>query len=327
MKQKLYLMVSALAALALVLTACSAPAIPTGIPTITPEGPATIRVAVLPILDGLPMYVAQAQGYFEKNNVKVEFVPVASAAERDQLMQAGQVDAMINDLTSVMFYNKEKPTLSVVRFARTATADHAEYYLLAGKDSGITNAAGLKGVEIAISQGTVIEYLTDRLLKEEGLTKDDIKTVAIPKIADRLAALSDGTVKAALIPDPAAASAMAGGATVIVSDAKYPQYGNSLVSFNNDFIHAHPQAIKGFLAAWEQAVKDINADKTKWNDVLSANKLLSSALIGKYVLPDYPLASVPTEAQFKDVNAWAKEKGLVTVDVSYTDSVNAIFLP
>lgn len=319
MKKSLYLAASVLAALALVLAACGAPA--------TPAGPTTIRVAVLPILDGLPMYVAQARGYFEKNNVKVEFVPVASAAERDQLMQAGQADAMINDLTSVMFYNKEKPTITVVRFARTAAADHAQFYLLAGKDSGITDAEGLKGVEVAISQGTVIEYLTDRLLQKEGLTQDDIKTIAIPKIPDRLAALADGTVKAALIPDPAAAAALAGGAVVIVSDAKYPEYGNSLVSFSADFVKAHEAGVKGFLAAWEQAAKDINADKTQWDEVLRTNKLLAEPLIGKYVLPDYPLASVPTEAQFKDVNAWAKEKGLITVDVSYADSVNAIFLP
>src|SRR5512135_448097 len=66
----------------------------------------TLKIAVLPILDALPMYVAEAQGYFKDAGIKVEFVPVASAAERDQLMQAGQIDGMINDLVSTVFYNK-----------------------------------------------------------------------------------------------------------------------------------------------------------------------------------------------------------------------------
>jgi len=290
-------------------------------------GTVTVRVAMLPILDALPMYVAIAQGYFAAQNINVQVVPAASAAERDQLIQAGQADAMINDLVSTLFYNKDKTTIVVVRFARTATSKYAQYFILAGKGSGITDVNGLKGVPIAISDGTVIAYITDRLLQAEGLAPADIKTVAIPKITDRLAALSGGTVKAATIPDPTAAAAIAAGATVITSDAAHPQYGNSLISFTADFVSKNPGTVRGFLAAWEKGVADVNADKTKWNDVLTKNNLLAPSLVGKYALPDWPTASVPTEAQFKDVNDWAKAKGLLTADVSYASSVNATFLP
>ncbi len=214
-----------------------------------------------------------------------------------------------------------------MRFARTATPQFGQYFILAGKDSGITDVAGLKGVPIGISDATTIDYITDRLLQAEGLKPDEIKTVAIPKISDRLAALGDGTVKAATMPDPAAAAAIAGGARVIISDAAHPEYGNSLVSFSTDFVKQHPETVRGFLAAWEKAVADINADKTKWNDLLLANKLLSEQLIASYALPEYPTASVPTEAQFRDVNNWAKDNGLISADLPYADSVTADFLP
>ena len=306
--------------------ATSAPQITTA-PAASSAAAVTVRVAMLPILDALPMYVAMAQGYFAAQNINVQVVPVASAAERDQLIQAGQADAMINDLVSTMFYNKDKPSIVVVRFARTASAQYAQYFILAGKDSGITDVNGLKGVPIAVSDGTVIAYITDRLLEAEGLSDADIQTVAVPKITDRLAALSGGTVKAATIPDPLAAAAMAAGATVVTSDAAHPQYGNSLLSFTADFVAKDPDTVKGFLAAWEKGVTDINADKTKWDTVLSTNNLLPSALMSTYMLPDFPTASVPTEAQFKDVNDWVKAKGLLSVDVSYANSVNASFLP
>jgi len=257
----------------------------------------------------------------------LEVVPVASAAERDQLMQAGQGDAMVNDLISTLFYNKDGQTLVVVRYARTATPSFAQYFILAGAGTGIIDAAGLKGVEIAISEATTIDYLTDRLLAAEGLTPDEIKTVAIPNIRDRLAALADGTVMAATMPDPAAAAAIAGGATVVVSDAAHPELGNSELSFSADFVAAHPEAVRGFLAAWEKAVADINADKTLWKEILTTNNLLSAQLIDTYTLPDYPTAAVPTEAQFRDVNDWAKANGLIDKDLAYADSVNATYLP
>jgi NitT/TauT family transport system substrate-binding protein len=318
--QKLYAALSLLAALAVGLAAC-------GGATPSPSGPVTVRFAMLPILDALPMFVAEAQGYFAAENITLEVVPVASAAERDQIMQAGQADAMVNDLVSTLFYNKDATTLMITRFARSATPEFAQYFILAGPETGITDPAGLKGVEIAISDATVIDYITDRLLAAEGLTPGDVATIAIPNIRDRLAALSDGTVKAATIPDPAAAAAMAGGATVIVSDAAHPEYGNSVLSFDADFVSANPGAVRGFLAAWEKAVADINADKTKWDEILATNNLLAPQLIGVYTLPDYPAAGVPSEAQFRDVNDWAKANGLVDKDLAYADSVNATYLP
>ncbi|HEY4720345.1 MAG TPA: ABC transporter substrate-binding protein, partial [Anaerolineae bacterium] len=162
----------------------------------------TLKIAVLPILDALPMYVAEAQGYFKDAGIKVEFVPVASAAERDQLMQAGQADGMINDLISTVLYNKDTQKIAIVRFARIASADQPQYSILASKDSGFTQPEDLKGIEIGISQGTVIDYITNRLLLKAGLTAEDIKTTNIPKIPDRLQLLADGKLKAATMPEP-----------------------------------------------------------------------------------------------------------------------------
>jgi NitT/TauT family transport system substrate-binding protein len=300
---------------------------PAATATTAPAEPVTVRFAMLPILDALPMFVAQDRRYFAEAGLQLEIVPVASAAERDQLMQAGQADAMVNDLISTLFYNQGGPTIKIVRFARTAMPDFAQYFILASADSGITEAADLAGVEIAISDGTVIDYVTDRLLAAEGVAPGDIETIAIPNIRDRMAALADGTIQAATMPDPAAAGAIASGAVVVASDAAHPELGNSVLSFSTAFVADHPEAVRGFLAAWERAVADINGDKTQWRDLLLANNLLSEQLVDSYTLPDYPTASVPAEAQFRDVNDWAKENGLVTADLAYAESVDASFLP
>lgn len=297
-----------------------------GAPTTSPQ-PVTLKIAVLPILDALPMFVAQQNGYFAANGLNVEFVPVASAAERDQIMAAEQADGMINDLVSTLFYNKDAIQIQIVRFARVATAEYPQYRILASAQSGITDVAGLKGVEIGISEGSVIAYTTDRLLEAEGFTADEIKTIAVPKIPDRLSLLGTGELKAANLPDPSASLAVQSGAVVIVDDTKHPEFGSSEISFRKAVIDEHPQAIKGFLAAIEKAVADINADTTKWGALLTDQKLVPAPLIGTYAIPHFPTASVPTEAQFADVLAWAKGKGLIAVDVKYSDSVNATFLP
>ena len=80
-----------------------------------------MKIAVLPIIDTLPMYVAQQEGLFAKHGVNVEFVPVASAPERDQILAAGQADGTINETLAVMLFNKESAQMQVVRYALRPT--------------------------------------------------------------------------------------------------------------------------------------------------------------------------------------------------------------
>ena len=287
----------------------------------------TLKIAVLPILDALPMYVADAQGYFKDAGINVEFLPVASAAERDQVMQAGQADGMINDLISTVLYNKDTQKIAIVRFARTASPDDAQYSIVASKDSGITSPDQLKGVDIGISEGTVIAYTTDRLLQHAGLSPDDIKTTNVPKIPDRLQLLSEGKMQAANMPEPFATLAEQSGAVRVIDDRSYPTVGTSEISFLASTLKSKPETVKKFLAAIEKATADVNNDPAKWESLLTDKKLIPAPLLGKYVLPKFPTAGVPTEDQIKDVLAWMMDKGLVKAEVPYNQLVDSSFLP
>jgi NitT/TauT family transport system substrate-binding protein len=282
---------------------------------------------MLPVLDGLPVYVAQAQGFFTEQGIEVEIVPVGSAPERDQLMQAGQIDAMINEIVSVLFYNKVEPQVTAVRFARAATIESPVFRIVASAASGITSVEALKGVAIGVSEGTVIEYTTDRILAKAGFTADEVVTLAVPRISDRMNLLDSGQLDAANLPDPAASLAILNGAAPVIDDTSYPEISHSVISFSRSYLDANPQAVRAFLRAIEQAVIAINSDPTAWNDLLSEQALVPPPLIGVYQLPEYPLSSVPSEAQFQDALDWALEKGLLSGPVDFAGSIDGSYLP
>ena len=293
----------------------------------SPTEPAILRIAVLPIIDTLPMYVAQQEGLFAKRGITVEFIPVASAPERDQILAAGQADGTINETLSVMLFNKESVQMQVVRYALRPTAGHGHFFIIASGQSGITDVNGLKGVEIGVSQGTVIEYVTDRLLQSAGFRADEIKTVAVPKIPDRMALLASGELKAGVLPDPLAALVVGQGGVIVADDSQYPEYGFSVISFRKQIVDENPQAIKGFLAAIEEATVLVNQDPAKYKNVLSEQSLVPPPLLETYQPPVFPAAGVPTETEWQDALNWLQEKGMLDVDVSYADSVNASLLP
>jgi len=295
--------------------------------TAKPKVTHVIKFAVLPVLDSLPMYVAQQEGLFEKYNLDVELVPVGSGPERDQLLAANQVDGVINEVLTTILNNREKQNIQIVRFARAATAENALFSILASQKSGITDVNDLKGVGIGISEGTVIAYLTDRLLQKEGFLPEDIVTIAVPKIPDRLVLLNNGELTAGTMPEPVSSLLALQGAKVVLADSKYPELSHSTISFRSEYISTYPEAVRNFLAAIEEAVTAINADPTKYESTLLESNILPPPLAGKFKVPPFVTASVPNPTQFEDVRQWALDKGLLIETVSYEVCVNATFLP
>ncbi len=284
--------------------------------------PRLLRIAVLPILDTLPLYVAEAEGYFAAQGVIVELIPAASAAERDQLLQAGQIDGFITDLVALALYNRESTQVVAVRYAMVPTVDFAQFRVLAASTSGIATAEDLRGVPIGVSEGTVIEYVTHRLLEAEGLPTDAITTLAVPKIPDRMALLGTGELRAATLPEPLASLAMQQGAVLIADDTRHPEVACSLYAFRKDVTDQQPQTVRAFLAAIDQASAAINADKNRWSNLLAEKGLVPAPLAGTYTLPDYPANAVPTAAQFADAVAWLQATGRLTTTPEYRDSVD-----
>jgi NitT/TauT family transport system substrate-binding protein len=312
------LALSVILALSLLLSACQ---------SATPAGPATIKLALLPIIDTLPVLVAQQEGLFEANNLNVELISVASAAERDQVITSGQADGMINEALSTMFYNKDNPQVQIVRFARAASAESPLFSILASAASGITSVEGLKGVEVGISEGTIIEYLLDRLFEKEGFAADEIQHIAVPKIPDRMNLLGTGQIDAAMLPEPAATAALGQGAVKVLDDSLHPELSLSTWAFRNEFIEQNPEALRNFLKALEEAVAKINEDPSKYSQLLVDQKILAPALAGSFEVPSFITAGVPSQAHWDDVLAWAKAKGLLANDVIYSDSVTGEYLP
>ncbi len=287
--------------------------------------PVTLKIAVLPIIDTIPLFVARDEGVFDDMGLNVEFIPVSSAPELSQMIASGQADGMVTDGLTVAFFDKEDIQLQIVRYGQTPSAERGHFFILSAKDSGITNPEDLKNVEIGISEGTIIEYVTDRLLEKEGFSASEIKTIAVPRIPDRMALLGSGEIQAAVLPDPLASLAVLQGATIVLDDSQSPEYGASVYAFSSKVINKHPEAIRAFVKAIDVAVDLLASNPEEYTSLLLENKLIPQPLIENYVIPPFP-QGIYSEAEWKDTLLWAQEKGLLNVNIPYESAVNESFI-
>lgn len=288
--------------------------------------PTQIRMALLPIVDVLPMYVAEQNDYFEANGIQVELVPVKSSQESNALIQASEVDGMLTDLQGVGLFNQEKAQIRALIIARKAYADSPIFRLLAAPGSEISSPADLAGVKIGISKNTVIEYLTDRMLEGSGLDADQIAVEHVAAIPVRFEQLMNGQLQAATLPDPLASGAIAAGAALVVDDSQFTEYSQSVLAFSVNAIEEKPKTIEKFLAAWNKAVADLNADPAAYHDLLIEKGRVPESVQGSYTMPPFPEKEITSEAQWADVVDWMMDKGLIERDIPYKDAIDASFL-
>lgn len=287
----------------------------------------TLRMALLPVPDVLPIYVAEENGYFEEEGIEVEALPVGSAVERDQLMQAGRVDGMINEVSGAALFNRQSSQMKIVSFARIPMGDIPLFRILAAPNSDISTVQDLKDVAIAVSKNTVIEYVTDKMLVDGGIDKTHVVTSSVPVLPERLQLLLAGQIKAATLPDPLGYAALQAGAIEIVNDVEISDFSASVVSFSTEATEQHSDTVTKFMRAWDKAAAALNKDPESFRPLMLKKIRVPKNARETYPIPQFPRHNNVSKEQWDDAISWLLEKDLIKSPVSYKDSVTNEFLP
>ena len=177
---------------------------------------------------------------------------------------------------------------------------------------------------MAISENTMIDYLSDYLAISNGMTVADIEKIAIPAMPARLEALQNNQVDAAILPTPFNDTAIANGAKEV--DKIYNEdIMISVTAFLQEVIDENKEAVQGFYKAYNKAIDYINnTDIAEFEDVIINAANYSDEMRGNIILPEYLHNYLPAEENVQKVLDWSKDKGLLTKDIKAADVINNI---
>ncbi len=283
-----------------------------------------IRIGLLPIIDSVPFYAAEADGLFEENGLNVQLETFASAAERNVALQAGAIDGQLADLIATGLLNNDEHLVQIVKTTYRANDEKGMIALIAGKNSDVKSPADLKGKEVGISSNSLIEYHLDMYLDEAGINRSDIVKVEIASIPTRFELLSAGQLETAILPEPLTTLAVKFGGTIIMDDQN-SRLGLSVLEFKKDFIDDHPRLVQLIVEIHDTSISNINSNPSNYEHLLSEKARLPEVLQESFRMPPFPVGDVPTEAEIKRSNDWLLSKGLIDSARSYEEVVNTEF--
>lgn len=120
-----------------------------------------------------PLFIAQEKGFFAKEGIDVELIRIEEHTTTYAGLFSGQIDAVAAALQDAPAFADpaEPPLVCVLMLDESHGADG----VLATRD--IATIADLKGRSVAVLHGSVTHFFLSVLLRDAGLSLDDLKVV------------------------------------------------------------------------------------------------------------------------------------------------------
>ncbi|MFH8403920.1 ABC transporter substrate-binding protein [Streptomyces sp. NPDC018019] len=293
--------VAAAAALLLTLTACGNDGSGPG-----GDGPDSIEIGALAIVDTAPVHLARSHGFFARHGINAKITPVQGGAFSASGVVSGQFDFAFSNTTTLLTAREQGLPLKAVAngVASTGQAAPGKDYsaVLVPKGSPIKSAKDLPGRTIAVNQLKNIGDTTIRgAVRRAGGDPGKLRFTEIP-LPDMPAALAAGRVDAIWTVEPFQTQAIDQGA----HDVCWPfaeAVDNLTVAMyftSEKLLHDNPDLVKRFTAAINDALAHARAHPEAVREELGRYTKIPPSVIKRIVLPKWPTeinrASVQTVA-------------------------------
>jgi NitT/TauT family transport system substrate-binding protein len=244
-----------------------------------------IRVADLPVVHALPMYIAMEKGYFDEAGIEIEYIKLDSPNLIIDALLSGQVDMTSPSgamgISGIASYRQ--PNTIEIYVATGGNEDIRTEGLMVREDSSIKSFSDLKGKKMGILPGIQWRTISQHLLSQHGLEVD--KDVMLVELAPGLqvSALYGGQIDALLAIEPMTTIAEKVGMIEVdkspnleaIANPFYPGAG----ILRSDFADQNPESVEKFIGALERALVDIESNPDEARQYLARYTPLDEELI------------------------------------------------
>ena len=291
-----------------------------------------IKMGLNPWLGYGQWHIAAKKELFKAQGLEgVELVNFTTDADLNAALASGQLQCgNIATHTAMNFIAAGLPIKIVLLLDVSMTADAMI------SDGSITDIKSLKGVQVALEEGTTSDILLNYALAQNGMTVADVQKVPMPA-ADAGSALIAGKVPVAVTYEPYLTLAMQQNNKVKMIYSAGENLGliSDVLVVTDEFLKSKPGQIVALVKAWGAAVDDYRKDMPGGRAIISEAvgakpEELATAFDGVVY---YSLAENKTELGgnfstkvIPEVHKAARAAGILQQDVDLTTAIDARFV-
>lgn len=244
---------------------------------------APLRIGVSETLLSLPLYVAEAEGFFQKRGVNVEFVNCVGGNRCVKNMLEGQTELATATELPVVFNSFIRSDFAILTSFVSVAND---LKVVARTDAKITEPGKLRDKTLGYVKGGASQYVLDLVLVYNGIDPDTVKLKAItPETA--LTALANKEVDALCIWEPFASriELELGTDVQLVPIPKLYTETFNLIAMQSA-IKARPQELERIVQALKDSTQFIQTHPEKVK-ALAAKRLRVPVVLVDKIFDDY----------------------------------------
>ena len=166
---------------------------------------AALHVALMPVHDCLPFYLAQQTGIYERLGLDLRIHTLQAQLDTDTALANGRVHAAYSDLARAIMLQQGGTAI------RAIAATDGELQLISMRRGRIRQLNQLKEKMVAVSRHSITDYWSDRLTDSAAIRRADIFRPQINDVRVRTDMLCNATMDAAFLPEPYASEAVVRG--------------------------------------------------------------------------------------------------------------------
>lgn len=224
-----------------------------------------LSVLAFPGAPNLPLFAAQARGFFTDAGLNVDFQTTPSSVFQFEQFGAGKVDIAFTAFDNVVAYREGQGAVklpSLPDFRAVMGCTQIELSLVVAP--GIKAVEDLRGRSLALDAvSTGFAFVLYEMLALSGLTPGDYEVIPVGATPERWRSVKEGAHAGTITIEPFTSIARAAGfPTLLKSSDFFSAYQGGVIAAHHDWAGENEAALTGFLRAYLRGL-DWALDPTK----------------------------------------------------------------
>jgi len=260
-----------------------------------------LRLAVIPTLDCLPLFLASEHNMFGRAGLEVAIVTYSAQMDCDTALQNGFVKAMATDLVRAEHLRQQNIPITFL------SATDADWLLLTSRSARIKKLSQLDDKMMGMTRYSATDMLGDLAVDSGKLKEERVFRIQVNDVVIRQNMLIGAMIDAALLPQPQATAAINQQSCLILRPQARFDLQLGVIAMRENSLSK--EQVEAFCKAYNEACDSLNARGLQsYSELIKKLTGADQQTVDSLPVMEFRHTRQPRERDVERAREWLKKK-------------------